>query len=249
MTCELFDKICIEESEIRKINISEFSSYFEFYCNTLDALNRCKEISYQFVSTKSAANNYKLFSYLSVPKFISVSKAAMELSLTGHPVETFMLTRVLLEIHHVTQYLYFHPEFISKYNSGALKIDKIRNELYAEYESSAGGRLFGLLSDFSHSTSELMFITLEFQNGEIQHPVLCRKSELIDKALFGVANHSWGFYFLYRCFFSDIKMADDNILQADEYLFNFDRVKRIFQTKNEEKLAKICEHIKRLDNK
>jgi hypothetical protein len=205
--------------------------------------------SFQYIPSNNADTNYKLFNYLVTPKYISITKAGIDLALTGHPIEAFTLTRLLFEISQVTQCLTFHPEYIKRYNEGKLKPENIRKILSKTSKSNSGGKLFGLLSNYSHSTRELLFTTLNITESASNVPIISEKFDVIEKAIFGIVYNTWVQYFMYRGVFKEDKISDIDLCKWDKEIFNVEHMKKLFGNNYVKIFEEVSSFINYLDNK
>lgn len=247
MEKDIFQNIEEMEKEIQTRSLAENKELYDYYYSSIIALERSMNNSFSSIPNNGIDNNYKLLNYIVAPKFISISKNAMDMAIKGHPIESFNLSRLIFELIQITQYLTRHCENIMKYYSGKLKPDEIRKKSEKEMPSKTGGKLFGLLSNYSHSTRDAIFITLKQYKDKIHSPIVVDDKVLINSAIHGVTVHTWGFYFGYRCAFHDDNIADDIIREKDAILFDKARIKHLFSNIQEVTIDEISNYILELD--
>jgi len=247
MEKDIFQNIEEMEKEIQTRSLAENKELYEYYYSSIIALGRSINNSFSAIPNNGIDNNYKLLNYIVAPKFISISKNAMDMAIKGHPIESFNLTRLIFELIQITQYLTRHCEDIMKYYSGKIKPDEIRKKSEKEMPSKAGGKLFGLLSNYSHSTKDVILITLKQNKDKIDSPIVVDNKILINHAIHGVTIHTWGFYFGYRTAFHGDNITDDIIREKDAFLFDKTRIKHLFSNIQEVTMNEVSDLILKLD--
>ena len=218
-----------------------------YYRALIDAFDICLNNAKELISSDKKELDIKIFTYIIIPRYISVSKSSIDLALSGHPFEAFSLSRILLEMSQVSQYMLFYPEDIGRYIAGKLKIDDIRKRLSRTYKNKAGDKLFGLLSTFSHSTRENLFTPLfENENG-LNSSILSENYELIKNVIIGVIHNTWSQYIFIRKVFSDLPIKNDRLIELDAIIMDYTRFKSIFISNSDGSLEEISEFIRNLN--
>jgi len=189
MEKDLFLIIEEQEDTVRQKGILDNHHYIEYYRSLISALDISMINSLQFIPKNNSETNFKSFNFMVIPKYISISKAAIDLAISGHPIEAITLSRLLLEISQVSQCLNYHPEYIKSFNEGKMKPDKLRKIISKETKSKKGDKLFGLLSTFSHSTRELIYVTLQPNENGVDIPIISNNYDLIHKAIFSIVHY------------------------------------------------------------
>jgi hypothetical protein len=228
MEKDIFSIIEGKENEVREKEEIINDDYIKYYRSLISALDISINNSIEYIPTNNPDTNSKQFNIMVTPKFISISKAAIDLALSGHPVETFTLSRLLLEISQVIQCLTFHPEYINKYIDGTIHPKTLRKIIAKETKNKTGGILFDLLSKYSHPTRELIYITLQFNEKGLDIPIISDNSDLIRKAIMSIVHYVWTQYISYRSVFNDVAIANDKLRELDKYIFDMDRMKQLF---------------------
>lgn len=235
------------EINTRQDSLKDNRELIDYYTAVINGLSHSIINAYDNIPKNGIDNNYKLLNYLSASRSISISKSAIDIGLNGHPFEAFSLSRLLFELLQTTQYLTRHPELIARYYSGKIKPDQIRKQYEKEMPSNSSGRLFGLLSNFSHSTRDILLIPIRQYEEGVVTPVIINDKDLINKAIHSIVAHMWSHYFTFRVSFHDAKIADKTIQEMDAYIFDIPRMQRLFKNTSPELLQEMSENIIRLD--
>jgi hypothetical protein len=246
MEKDLFSIIEGQENEVRKKEVLINNDYIVYYRSLISALDISITKSIEYYPANNQDIDSKQFNILVTPKFISISKAAIDLALSGHPVETFTLSRLMLEISQVIQCLTFHPEYIKKYIDGTMHPKTLRKIIGKETKNRTGAILFESLSKYSHPTRELIYLSFLFNEKGLDIPIIIDNSELIRNAIMSIVLYVWTQYISYRSVFNDLAIANDKLRELDNYIFDMDRMNQLFgkdALKSIEKLALFIEMI------
>jgi hypothetical protein len=242
---QIFD----EEKSLRIESIKNNQELFDYFQRLIQTFYNSVSNAVSFIPKTDIYNNYKLFNYLSAIRILSISNSAIELSINGHPIEALALSRLLFELSQITQYLTRHPEFIKSYYEKKIKPDEIRKRAERELPTNASGRLFGILCSFAHASSDIIFITFDQIIKSKDQPILIKDQELISNAVHGVVLHSQGHYFGFRLAFKEDAISDSIIAEDDKYLFDVERLKKLFINIPPPIIDEISKTIIDLDNK
>jgi hypothetical protein len=235
------------ESKVRGNALINNRDMYEYYRSLINALNISLVNSYQYIPKKRPENNFRLINYLVIPKYISISKAAIDIALNGHPSEAFTLTRLLLEYSQVTTCLTHHPELISRYLDGNVRLDEIRKILARDSNNHLGSKLFGLVSNYSHSTKEFLFLTFQSNETGLSNPIISENYEVIRNAIFSVVHYTWTQYISYRFVFRNDNITDNELRKLDKYLFDVNRMSQLFGLTTDNSLQKVSLFIQKLN--
>ena len=138
----------------------------------------------------SDKNNPLVLAIVTTTRFLSIAKAAMDLALTGHPLEAIALTRVLAELAQCTQYLVRHPESIDQFLSGSFKLDALLKKAKAESPSGQPdpfGHFRGIASEYAHASPNLLAIALKIEGPSLKAPVVVDDLDRAQDAAHGIA--------------------------------------------------------------
>ena len=178
--------------------LNNLLDYFEYLEETvliaLENSNKPFHIS-------SDKNNPLLLAVVATSRSVSIAKAAMDMALSGHPLEAIALTRVLAEIAQCTQYLVRHPDSIDRFISGSLKLDRILKAAKAELPAGSRGsfgRFRGIASEYSHASPDLLSIALSIEGPLLKAPVIVTDVDRAEDAAHGIAVTLLGQYFTFR---------------------------------------------------
>jgi hypothetical protein len=227
---DMLRHISREESLICKSNEREFTpilSYFKKLSQVFTlVITRTRGIlSNEENELKDSV--YFIF-YLSGIRSISMSKCAIDLAISGHPFEVYAINRMMLEMAQIVQYLSLHPDKIERYYLGKIKSDQIRKEINREVPTKITGKLFGLLSYYSHASSDIL-LTVAIQNGIDDDPKYTVDNKLhIKNSIYETISQLLGHYFSYRIGFHNRRIANKEIIELDKYLFNIGVLKKLF---------------------
>lgn len=173
-------------------------------------------------------NNPAFFAFIATARAFSTAKAAMDLALSGHPLEAMALSRVLAETAECTQYLVRHPDKIDRYMSGSFKLDEVLKAAKKEKPASspyAFGRMRRIQSEFTHASPDLLVIGLTIEGPSLTAPLLILKPEIIDQAIHGIFLILLSQYTILRLTLRDALEPLTELADRDTYLFDPERMR------------------------
>ena len=212
-----------DEARARSICSQQYEEPLRVFYYLEESVLTALQNSGKPVRVSSDKNNPAIFALIATTRASSVAKAAMDLALSGHPLEAIALSRVLSEIVECTQYLVRHPDSIDRYISGSLKLDEVLKAAKRDNPTQAPyafGHMRGIQSEFAHASADLLSIGLLIDGPTLASPLLVLKPAIIDQAVHGIAVLLLSQYLVLRLTLMDALEPCAQLAERDDYLFH-----------------------------